>query len=345
MPFTAEELQNITNAVIEYHIKGQPESQIIQDRPLYNDMMANKKMFGGGKEIIDGPVKGVYTSRYTGYTHDDETSFGNPANIKRWQARWFEMHAGIQVTLTELKQNGIHVADTNTGRTTSNASDQEKYALCNLLDDKMEDLMEGSRRSHAEIMWRDGTQDSKVYPGVLSFILDSPATGVTFGIDRAINSWWRNRASLLIDSTTASNQNLVNTLQREFRQLRRFGSPRHHFYAGSDFMDAFEKELRSKGNYTLEGWAKTKRIDASVADLAFKGIDIMYEPLLDDLGRSKYGYVLDFNALKLWPMTGEEEKMHYPSRPPEKYVIYRSITWTGMACVSRLNTHGTYSIL
>ena len=342
--FTAEELNNITNSTIEFHLKGQPESQIIQDRPLYNDLMANKKSFGGGKEIIDGAVKGVYTSRFQGYTHDDEVSYANPANIKRWQARWYEMSAGIQVTNTELKQNGIHVVDTNTGENTTSASDADIYRLCNLLDDKMEDLMEGTKRSLAEIFWRDGTQDSKVPPGITSFITATPTTGIRFGIDSGLNSWWRHRSSLAINSATATDQNLVNTLQKEFRQLRRYATPKHSFYAGSDFMDAFEKELRSKGNYTLEGWAKTRKIDASVADIAFKGIDIQYEPLLDDLLLSKYGYVLDMKSIQWMPMEGEEDKMHYPSRPPEKYVLYRAITTTGMLCAKRLNTSGCYSI-
>ena len=90
-----------------------------------------------------------------------------------------------------------------------------------------------------------------------SFIPTAPTTGTTFGIDRAANSWWRNRASLLIDSRAPRRQNLVNTLQQEFRQLRRYAkNPMHKFYAGSDFMDAFEKELRNKAT-TQEGWSKT----------------------------------------------------------------------------------------
>jgi hypothetical protein len=109
-------------------------------------------------------------------------------------------------------------------------------------------------------------------------------------------------------------------------------------------MDAFEKELRSKGNYTLEGWAKSKTIDASIADIAFKGIEIQYEPLLDDLGLSKYCYVLDLNAIKLMPMQGEADKIHTPARPAEKYVIYRAVTWTGALCASQLNTSGVYAI-
>jgi len=345
MPFTAQELSNIANSVLDYHIRGKVKSQIIQNRPLYNDLMAGKKSFPGGKEFITERVKGVYTTALTGYSHDDTVTFQNPANIKQIQAKWYEMSGGISLTHTELHVAGISVVDTN-GENTTNHSQQDLIQLTNILDDKFEDMDEGTKRSMAEIMWRDGTQDPKVFPGITSFILDAPTTGTTFGLDRAANAWWRNRASLLIDSSTASNQNLVQTLQLEIRQLRRYAkNPNHKFYCGATFMDNFEKELRSKGNYTLEGWAKQGKIDASVADLAFKGIDLQYEPLLDDLGRAKYGYLLDMNASQLRPMSDEEWKMHSPARPPEKYVLYRAVTWVGALTANQLNSSGVYSSL
>lgn len=345
MPFTAQELQNVANAVIDYHIRGKVESQVVQKRPLFDALKSGQKTFPGGKEFITGRVKGVYTSAMQGYSHDDEQSYANPANIKQWQAKWYEVGAGISVTLTELKIAGISVVDTEDSAKTTTHSDTELVALTNLLDDKFEDLDEGSKRSMAEMMWRDGTQDAKAIPGVQSFILGAPTTGVTFAIDRAANSWWRNRASLAIDSSTAANQNLVSTLQFEFRQLRRFATPKHKFFAGSTFMDAFEKELRSKGNYTLEGWANQKSIDASVADIAFKGVMIEYDPLLDDLGLAKYGFVLDMNAIRLYAMENEDMKQHTPARPPEKYVLYRAVTYTGALTANRLNTSGIYSVL
>lgn len=345
MPFTALELNNISNAVLDFHIRGKAESQVLQDRPLYNALMAGKKTFPGGNEFITGPVKGTYTSALAGYSHDDSQAYGNPANLKRWKAKWYEVAAGIAITHTELKNAGITVVEDDASQRTVEHSQNELIVLTNLLEDKYEDLDEGSKRSFAEMMWRDGTQDAKAIPGILSFILDSPSTGTSFSLDRAGNSWWRNRASVSINSATASDQNLVNTLQKEFRQLRRYATPKHKFFAGSDFMDAFEKELRSKGNYTLEGWAKSKSIDASVADLAFKGVMIEYDPLLDDLSRSKYGYVLDMNAIKLMPMENEEWKLHTPARPPEKYVLYRALTYTGALTANRLNTSGVYAIL
>jgi hypothetical protein len=60
---------------------------------------------------------------------------------------------------------------------TTNHSDQELVALTNLLEDKFEDLDEGSKRSIAEMLWRDGSQDAKAIPGVQSFILGAPTTG------------------------------------------------------------------------------------------------------------------------------------------------------------------------
>lgn len=343
MPFTAQELANISNATLDFHERGAAESQVKQRRPLVDDLEANKKTFPGGDEFITGAAKGVYTTTLTGYEHDDEQAYVNPANVKRYRAKWYELGGGIMVTYTELKKNGISVVDSD-GSNTVQHSKSELVQLVNLLEDKIEDMNEGTMRSFAEICWRDGTQDAKVFPGILSIISKSPNVGVTHMLDRATNPWYRNRAVIGMSTADPSQQTIVNTLQREFRQLRRFGNPKHKMYAGSDFLDAFEKELRAKGNYTLEGWAKSGRIDASMADLAFKGIAVEYDPTLDDVGEAKSLYVIDHNGIQLRPMDGEEWRVHSPERPPEKYVMYRAKTWTGALVGKRLNTSGVYTI-
>jgi hypothetical protein len=343
MPFTAQELASIEASVIDFHKKG-VKDQTLQARPLYDDLVRMKKTFPGGKEYVTERVSGEFPVEMVGYTHDDEQAYDNPATLKEAKAKWYEVGAGVSYTHTELKKYGVTVVDSAFGDKTSTHTEAELVALVNIVEYKNKQLNEGSHRSLAEMFWRDGTQDAKAIPGILSFILDSPATGTTFGIDRAANTWWRNRASVSIDASTASNNNLINTLQDEFRQLRRYGVPKHKFYAGSDFMDAMEKEMRSKGTYTDTGWAKSGRLDASMADLAFKGIDIVYEPLLDDLSRAKYGYVLDMNAIYLHAMENEWMKSHTPARPAEKYVLYRALTCTGALCASQLNSSGVYAI-
>lgn len=341
MPFTAAELLNIQNSVIDFNIKD-VTNQTVQARPLYDALMKAPKTFPGGKDYITMRVRGDLDAvEMTGYSHDDEQSYTNPSTIKEAKATWKEVGSGTQVTYTELKKYGVSV---ETNKSTTTHSDAEMVALVDIVKEKDFELVEGSKRSLAEMFWRDGTQDAKAIPGIMSFIVDAPTTGTRFGIDASVETYWRNRASLLIDSSTASNQNLVNTLQKEFRQLRRYGTPKHMAFAGSDLMDAFEKELRSKGNYTQEGWSKGGTIDAGMADIAFKGIQIVYEPLLDDLSKAKYMYILDMAAIKLWQMQNEWMSRHTPERPPEKYVLYNAITCTGGMCANQLNTSGVYSI-
>jgi hypothetical protein len=217
--------------------------------------------------------------------------------------------------------------------------------LANLLQDKLEDMQEGTDRGFNKMFWLDGTQDPNVIPGLQSFITQTPtAAGTVGGVDQVSNSWWQNRVSLGLSTSNAANQTVVQTLQKEIRQLRRYGGKPTLWLAGSSFMDWFEQELRAKGNYTLEGWANKGKIDAAVADLSFKGNDIEYDPTLDDLGQSKFLYVIDPRHMYPMAIQGENMKKHTPARPENKYVFYRAVTFAGGLVCDQRNCHGVYSI-
>ena len=345
MAFTVQELENAANAAIDFHFKrGDILSQSLQDKPLLDRLRSKTRTFQGGKENITRRVKGEYTTTIQGFEHDDAVTYRNPANIKQVTAPWKLIHGGISFTMHELLKNGISITDTTDGSTTSTHAEQ--VALANVLEDKLDDMQEGLDRGFNTMFWSDGSQDSKQIPGVTAWITTTPsAAGVVGGIDQVANSWWRNRVSLAIDSSTAANQNLVQTLQKEWRQLRRYGGKPNLALAGSDLMDAFEKELRAKGNYTLEGWAKGGgKIDASVADIAFKGLEIQYDPTLDDLSKSKYLYVFDDRRIYPMVIDGENMKKHTPARPENKYVFYRAVTYAGGLICDQRNCHGVYSI-
>jgi hypothetical protein len=85
---------------------------------------AAQKTFPGGKSDIRRNVKGDYSSAFAGYTHNDTVGYVNPANNKQINFPWKELHAGISVTHTELKIDGISVVDTN-GEDTVEHSDRE----------------------------------------------------------------------------------------------------------------------------------------------------------------------------------------------------------------------------
>jgi hypothetical protein len=344
MPFTVQELENAANAALDYHFKkGKIVSQTLQDKPLLNAIMAKEKSFPGGKENITVRVKGVYTTTIQGFEHDDPVDYGNPANIKQATYSWKLIHAGIKLTMHELLKNGISITDTTDGSST--ATHQEEIALANVLEDKLEDMQEGTDRGMNTMFWRDGTQDPKLVPGITSFIVDSPtAASVVGGIDQSANTWWRNRASLNIAASDASLQGVVQTLQKEYRQLRRYGGNPTLWLAGSDFLDWLEKEQRAKGYYTMTGWASSGGIDMSVGDPRFKGMTIQYDPTLDDLSKAKYCYAIDPKHIYPMAITGESMKKHNPARPENKYVFYRAVTWVGGLVCDQRNCHGVYSI-
>lgn len=346
MPFTVQELENISNAAIEYHFNT-PEvvSQTLQDKPLLRIMREKEKNFPGGKDEITVGVKGIYTTGIQGFSHNDTVSYSNPANIKRARYPWKLIHSGISFTLHELAKDGVSVSDTSNGEGEKNHTEREKTALANLLQDKLEDMQEGTDRGMNTMFWRDGTQDSALVPGIRSFVLDDPtAATVVGGIDQSSNSWWRNRASLNIAAGTPANQNTVKTLQREYRQLRKFGGNPTLWLAGSDFIGALEDEIREKGNYSETGFSSRKNTEVGMADVFFKGNQIQYDPTLDDEGLGKYCYALDPRHIFPKVIEGEARKKHAPARPAEKYVFYRAMTWMGGLICRQRNANGVYSI-
>jgi hypothetical protein len=346
MPFTVAELENAANAAIDFHMdKGKVNAQSLQDKPLLALMKAKEKTFPGGKELITQRVKGIYSTRPMGFESDDTVTYGNPTNIKTASVPWKLLHAGIQFTGHELLKDGISIVDTTNGKGETQHSGREATMLANILADKIDDMDEGTDIGMNLMYWRDGTQDAKEIPGIRSFILNDPTSAtVVCGIDQSANPWWRNRASLAMTASTASDLNVTNTLQVEMRQLRRYGGKPTKGLAGSAFLEWMEKEVRSKGNFTLDGWAKKGSIDMSTADISFKGVEFEYDPTLDDIGLTKYLYLLDTNHIYPMVIEGEKWKKHNPARPAEKYVYYRAHTYAGGLICRRRNSSGVYSI-
>jgi hypothetical protein len=303
MAFTVQQLANIGNAALDFFVRGKAFAQTIQDRPLLKSMKEKQKTFPGGKGNISVPVKGDYTTAIQGYSHNDTVSYANPANIKRVAFPWKEVHAGIAVTHSELKIDGISVDETKKGGTPVEHTQRELTVLTGLLEDKMNDMAEGYARSFNEMLWRDGTQDAKQIAGILSILTTTPAVGVLGGLDRATTTWWRHRyIGGIVPS--AANQTLTKLLRKEVRQLRRYaqGSADYLILCGSLFLEGLEIEIAEKGTYTMEGFAKNKN-DIGMMTVTMKGVgDFIYDPTLDDLGLSKECFFVDRNGIQLMPM-------------------------------------------
>lgn len=347
MAFTTQELENIAAASLDYYIKGDAFAQTIQEKPLLAALTKKQKTFPGGKENISIPVVFDYTTAISGFSHLDTVTYANPANLKRVVYPWKEIHAGITVSLTELKHDGISVTDSLNGASTSKHSEREEVALTGLLENKLADMSEGWARTFNDMLWKDGTQDAKVVPGLASLITDDPTTGTVGGINRATVAAWRNRAATGVNKVIANktNQTLTKFLRAEVRQLTRFGGKPSLILCGSTAMAKLEEEVFEKGLYTQQGFINKGTNDIGMATIAMRGVgEFVYDPTLDTLGKSDYIYFIDESNIKLFVMDGEDKKQHNPARPHDQYVIYRAMTWTGGLTATKLNGCGVYQV-
>lgn len=354
MAFTSDELTSIANAALKYYIdRGKLHDQSIQNKPLVDLMERKKKTFPSGDRTLSVGVKGEYGAGgtddgFAGYTHNDTVGFYTPENIMRAEYDWMEHHIGFTMTHTELKIDGLSVVDTD-GERTSGHSGREKTVLANLLETKLDDFAEMRARSFNDLLWGDGTSDANALDGIQSIIVDDPTTGTVGGIDAATYAWWRNRARTSAHQTATSNASdgpvtsdpanggaLYEVLQHEFRQLRRYGGRPDVFMAGSDFIAAMEREMKANGYYSQTGF--TSGGDASIGELRFMGVPVVYDPSLDDLSYEKRAYIWDSRDIMLYAMQNEWNRQHSPSRPHNQFVLYRSVTSTGQLVCRRRNS-------
>ena len=351
---TQAQLDFIANAALDFYLnKGDAFQQTLQSKPLVKVMDKKTQSFPGGKGDISVAVVGAYGAGGTndslaGYSYDDTVAFYNPTNLDRLNYTWREHHIGITVTHTELKHDGISVTDEMGG--TSAHSGRDQTMLINMWENKLFDLGERYSRSYNELLWGDGTADAKALHGLQHFLVEDPTTGTVGGKDRSVadNAYLRNRARTVANAGNAAHGGdavtvdgtdggaLVQTLQQEGRQLRRYGGRPDVFLAGSDFIDGYEREIRANGNYTDRGFKGSQ--DGAMGPVMHDGTVIQYDPTLDDLGLSKRGYWFDSSKIKMAKMDGEWRRAHNPARPPEKFVLYRSITSTGQMIATQLNS-------
>jgi len=354
MPFTAGEIDNIAVAALDFYFnKGNKFVQTIQKKPMLDAFLSSAKTFPGGKGNISLAVKGDFgaggvNDTLKGYTHDDQVAFYTPANLKRAAYAWREMHIGLTLTHTELKIDGISVTDEQgNGTSTSTHSERELTVLVGLLQDKMEDLGEQYSRSLDRLVHGDGVTDPKALAGIMALIAANPTIGTVGGLDRATYTWWRNRSRTAaaagaggtgpVTSNPANGGALLQVIQKDYLQLTRYGGKPTKMFCGSDFLDALQVERRANGLYSMTGASGSQ--DMSVGEVNIVGgLRPTYDPTLDDLNLSKRAIIVDMDAIFIEKMDGEWMHNFTPSRPHDRFTLWKSITSTGQMCATRLNS-------
>lgn len=350
MAITISTFDSAASAALDFYVRGEAMAQNLLSKPLVKLLTAKQKTFPGGNANVKRNVQGSWVSGsssfFQGYSTTDTVAYANPDFIKQASYPWKEIHAGINIAMTTLKQDGISVVDSCCGDTVTKHSDRDMTVITNMLENKMQDFVESWAIKFNDMVWGTGAQDSKQVPGLRSILTDTPNLGTTGTLDRATNTWWRHRSAIDTNKVSAdpATQALTRKLRYEIRQLKKYGSEPDAILAGSDFIDALELEVQAKGNYTLSGFAKGQN-DIGMSDIRINGVGtITYDPTLDNMGLSKRAYVVDTDSIVLYVMEGEDKKIHTPARPFDQYAILRAMTWTGALCAWQLNSSGVYEV-
>lgn len=338
---TAPVLAQIAVTTLENYMRGPSMQQAAQQMPTYDALMKAKKAMAFTKGAVSVLVRGPDTQIGEGWEGNDTLNFTNPTNGVRANYPRFLEHAGLTINYDELLRAGLSLVDSSKldGATALAGSDLAR--LANLLDEKNDQFSRGHLERRARLAWGDGTGDPKSFAGITAYISTTPAVGIVGGIDRSIagNSWWRNRAPAAV-AANAATQPMILLLQKEVRQLRRYGGNPTLAPCGSAFLELIEQELFAKGIYTQMGFAQTQGIDMSIADPRFKGVQLYYDPYLDEAGFDKRCYLIDPTKLYYAHDPNEFERMHTPDRAHEIMSVFASMTTSGGMVMTQGNAHG-----
>lgn len=343
-PFGTSVVTDLANLALDYHIRGQALWQTVQDKPLMQFLVAGKETFPGGKQYITTPIQGTKMSDSTGFlvgfNEDTAVTFAQSSGVLRPQVPWKEIHAGMVITFTELKKDGIIVTDGE--QRTSEASDVGLTRLTAILKQRLADFTESWKTAFNAMLWADGSQDSLQIPGVLSLLLEDPTTGTVAGLSQATYAFWRSRVKLNLTASPA-NQTISKFFRNELAQLRRFGGQPNKALCGSAFWSALMEEVSEKGQYTITGF--NKNTDFGVQQISLAGLGTFeYDPTLDTLGLAKECVVFDSRRIKLMPMEGGEDQQLDPARPYQYMLMLKSYLYTGGLIPSQLNAMGRYRL-
>ena len=336
---------DLANALLPLYTRGEALSQTMEDKPLLKWFKEKQKNFPGGLNNVTQNVQGAYMSDngafMQGYSSDDQLQFGQAMSVVQSTATWKEHHAGLIITWTELKQDGITISD---NQKVTQHSEKELFVLTDILKNRIGDFNESWARAKNRLYFLDGSQDPKAMSGLKSILTDTPTVGITLGINRATYPWWQHRATLgLVPS--AENQTVCRFFQQELRKLRQFGGKPDKAICGSAFIQGLETEIYAKGILTQEGFTTTKNTTFGMSEIKLLGLGTFtWDPMLDDVGEGKRCYIMDSRRLFVRPMEGEDDKMTTPPRPYNYMVFLKETTWTGTEVATQLNCHGVYSM-
>jgi hypothetical protein len=348
MPFSTQQLAIGANYQLDYFAKNDPIDQVNVERPWLKKLIEQKQNAPAGQQFY---VEQIYISNdanYQNYFGAQQVTYNERDGIRQARYAYYNFHDGFGLDEDRLAANGITLTDDSEAV----VSEAEKFQLTNLLKTCYTQLKEGVHDGLHEELLRDGSYSANAAPGLDALVSTTPNTGVVGGLDAATQTYWRNNAALNIAATAGL---LTEQMEIQWRACTRFGGSAPDFIMASGaFIDAYRKDAKSEVDRQIivPGKGGTM-LDSSVSGVFFKGVPIVWNPVLDILD-AKYGtptipwakrcYFINTKHIKLRPVTGHWMVNRRPARVYDRYVHYFGMTSKYRLTMNKRNAHSVLSI-
>jgi hypothetical protein len=348
MPMTAEMIAAAGKSSMDFIMRGKPNDIYNIDRPLLQLLRKNQKSFPGAKQYIVEKLRTTNDSNFQWFGPDEEVSYNRKRTLSEASFAWGSAHDGFALTEEELLANYISVTDDRNATPTTS----EEHQFVNLITENTETLKLGFAEMFDWNLHLNGTQDADAIPGLDHLVSTTPSTGTVGGIDRATTPAWRNFASMNVASTTGL---LTSELEKMWRNTARVGgSSPDIILAGSKFIDAYRADAKASMEVNVTATNKGYGLDAGNNSLSFRGIPIVWDPVLDDLQAAgvsaggydwdKRAYLLNSRYIRLRPAEGQDMVTRRPPRVYNRYTHYWGLTWRGAVTITRPAAHAVMSV-
>lgn len=347
MPFTTNQLAVGANYQLDFYLKNDPVDQINIAHPLYSELVKRKKESLGGNQYFTEQVRFTNDSDFQNYFGGDQVTFNEKDTVRQAQYQWYNFHDGFGFDEDTLRANGIIITEDSEAV----ASDAEQVMLTDRLKEAFETLKLGVQNNLDREFHLDGTQSSKACPGIDHLISTTPTSGTVGGI-AASNAWWQNNANLDIAASS-----LIDEMEITWRDCTRYGGAAPDIIlCGQDFLDAYRQQAGLTINREIIAGGNQRggvSLDASVTNLYFKGVQLVWDPMMDtlddDVGPvdqpwAKRCYFVNSRFLNLRPIKGNWMYRRKPPRVYDRYVHFWALTGSYRLTCSKRNAHAVLSV-
>jgi len=271
--------------------------------------MKGKIVTNGGDTLVE---ELMYASGNGGsYSEADTMIVTKPEGLSAAEFNWKQEYATITLTGTDKLRNS--------GK------------------EKMQSLME-ARAKQAEItmsnrlgslIYGDGTGNGgKDVLGLAAICSTTPTTGILGGINRATDTFWRNKVNASVGSFGS---NGITAMGSMVRQLTRGVDRPKVIVAGNTVFGYVENLAHGKAQFNNPNLA-----DLGFHALKFEGIDLLYDPQCPD----DRMYFLNLDYLKLRVHPDKDFDMSDFVTPADQDVSIAKILWAGQLTVSNCALQG-----